>query len=191
MLLISDVHAQIDKYLNIVNSTTKNTIQMGDFGMKKANDYAIKNMDTDRNKVNFGNHDYYPYLLKKHSLRNFSLINDKIMTIRGAYSPDRYRRFEGFDWFSNEEMNNNEMTEAVIFYEKHKPKIVVSHDCPSNIRKEYFGYESTITSQGMQIMLNIHKPALWVFGHYHKHLDIKVDGTNFICLEELKTIDIS
>lgn len=40
-------------------------------------------------------------------------------------------------------------------------------------------------------MLEIHRPKVWVFGHYHIDKDFELNGTRFICLNELSTIDVS
>jgi predicted phosphodiesterase len=190
IVLIGDVHGKIEKYLNIINSTSYSTIQLGDFGFKKHHEYILNNVDCLKNKVCFGNHDDYNYLNRKHSLKNFSIINNKIMSIRGAFSIDKYCRTEGVNWFSNEEMNYNEFGEVVDTYEKYKPKIVISHECPSIIKVDHFGYKDSFTSKSMQFILNIHKPDIWVFGHHHVSLDLKIDGVRFICLNELETITI-
>jgi len=45
-------------------------------------------------------------------------------------------------------------------------------------------YNNTLASNGLQIMFDMHRPKLWVFGHY------VIKGTRFVCLNELKTITI-
>ena len=41
-----------------------------------------------------------------------------------------------------------------------------------------------------QNMFERHQPKLWLFGHWHTPFDETVDGTRFVCLPELATIDI-
>jgi len=192
MIVIGDVHNHlINEYLIIVNSTNDRTIQLGDFGLQYAHDIMLKNVDCKKHKVIFGNHEYYPYLNKKHSCKNYSLIDNKIMTIRGAYSIDWYRRIEGVTWFNNEEMNYAELQETIDFYIKHKPQIVLSHDCPTIVRQQIFNIDKiSVTCQAMQTMLEFHKPAMWIFGHHHEYINEKIDGINFICLDELKSMKI-
>jgi hypothetical protein len=39
-------------------------------------------------------------------------------------------------------------------------------------------------------MFSIHKPDLWIFGHWHCDADEVIDGTRFICLNELSYVDV-
>lgn len=190
MLIIGDVHGKINRYNKIVNKTTMQTIQVGDFGFKTHHDWHIENIDPSKHKINFGNHDYYPYLNKPHSLSNYS-VSGELMTVRGAYSIDQYKRTEGLDWFNNEELNYGEMQEAIDQYIDNKPKIMITHDCPQIIRQHLFGIsEKSITSNGLEAMFEIHKPDVWVFGHHHRSKDVNILGTRFICLAELETFSI-
>jgi len=51
-------------------------------------------------------------------------------------------------------------------------------------------YNNTLASNGLQIMFDMHRPKLWIFGHYHQDFDDVIKGTRFVCLNELKTITI-
>jgi hypothetical protein len=192
IILIGDVHGKLIQYHKILKDYPKHSsIQVGDFGFQKHHDWHMEKINGDQHKINFGNHDYYPYLFEKHSLENFSLINNEIMTVRGAWSIDKINRIEGIDWFANEELNYGDMQAAIDFYETNKPRIIISHDCPHDIRKLLFGIEQkSITTNGLQIMLEIHKPKLWVFGHHHISVNEVIDETKFICLAELEVIDL-
>jgi hypothetical protein len=192
IIIIGDVHGKLIQYHKILKDfPNHSSIQVGDFGFQKHHDWHMENINANQHKINFGNHDYYPYLFETYSLENYSLINNEIMTIRGAWSIDKIHRTEGIDWFANEELNYGDMQAAIDFYETNKPRIVISHDCPHNIRKLLFGIEQkSITTNGLQVMLEIHKPELWVFGHNHISVNEVIDGTKFICLEELEVIDL-
>lgn len=192
IIVIGDVHGKTNRYHKILKSFPKHdSIQVGDFGFQSHHDWHMKKINGDQHKINFGNHDYYPYLFEKHSLENYSLINNEIMTIRGAFSIDKMDRVEGLDWFANEELNYGEMQGAIDFYEINKPRIVISHDCPHEIRKLLFGIEAkSITTNGLQVMFEIHKPELWVFGHHHTSVNEVIDGTRFRCLAELETMEL-
>ncbi len=187
MLVIGDVHTKIEMYYEILKKHNfQKSIQVGDFGFKRAHQWHLDNL-TDDHKVNFGNHDDYNFLNEKYSCGNFSFSND-IMTIRGANSIDRYNRIENTDWFSNEELNYNEMGLCIDSYIENKPKIVISHDCPDEICKSLFGiYDKSITRKGLQSMFEIHKPDLWIFGHHHESKNVNILGTQFVCLNELET----
>lgn len=192
ILVIGDVHGKLKEYQKIVDKHNGLSIQVGDFGFKKEHSWHLQNIDSIHNKVCFGNHDDYTFLLKPHSLGDFN--NDffpDTMTIRGAKSIDRIYRKENIDWWANEEMNMVEMQNAVDVYEIKKPKIVISHECPNIVKRDIFGImEKSITSNGFQMMFELHPPDLWIFGHHHKSINTMIGGTNFICLKELETFII-
>lgn len=184
--IIGDIHGKIYQYHNIIKQSNK-SIQVGDLGFKNHHQYVLDNIDTNLHKVNFGNHDDYSFLNKPHSLGNYSNF-DNIMSIRGALSIDKHLRKENVDWWSNEELTYYEMQNAIDVYQKYKPSIVITHDCPNIVRHELFNItEKSLTSNGLQIMFEIHPPDLWIFGHHHKSKKQKVNGTQFICLAELET----
>jgi len=39
-------------------------------------------------------------------------------------------------------------------------------------------------------MFEIYQPELWVFGHFHKEFDRRIDGTRFVGLNEFQMIEI-
>lgn len=193
-LIIGDVHGRIDSYYKTLQRVKHDSIQVGDFGFKKQHDWHLKNTDSEKHKVNFGNHDYIPYVNKPHSLGNYSWLPEKnIFTIRGAFSIDRANRTEGLDWFADEELNHQQQLECFDLYVEKKPLIVISHNCPRNIELEYFAnywYDKTNTTALLQYCFDEHQPKLWIFGHHHRSMDFMENGTRFICLAELETITI-
>lgn len=190
LLVIGDVHGKINDYWNLVNSRKGCSIQVGDFGFKKQHDWFLSNIDYTQNQINFGNHDDYSYLYEPHSLSNWSYsYESKVMTVRGAYSIDKAYRTENLDWWANEELNYEEMQQAIDFYNFNKPKIMITHDCPDYARRYLFGIrDKSITSNGLQVMFEIHQPDIWIFGHHHKSKNKVINGTRFICLAELETM---
>lgn len=189
ILLIGDVHGKIDQYWKILQKNNGiKSIQLGDFGFKKEHNWHLQNIDSEQHKICFGNHDDYTFLNEPYSLGNYSFDEENsLFSIRGAFSIDKFYRSENISWWSNEELNNSEMQEAIDSYIENKPKIVISHDCPNIVRKTFFGiFDKSLTSNGMQIMLDSHKPDLWIFGHHHEHADKVIEGTRFICLDELE-----
>lgn len=196
MRIIGDVHTKIARYAEII-STCTDSIQVGDFGFKEEWDWLEENVSLNH-KINMGNHDYIPYLQKPHSLSNWSFERG-IFTIRGAHSVDAYKRNEGLDWFSNEELNYVETNEVFDNWERIKPNIVVSHDCPKSVAEALFGMPTTginkqafksTTRELLQGLLEIHQPSIWLFGHHHKSNDETINGTRFVCLAELEYIDL-
>lgn len=190
MIVIGDVHGKINKYHQMIRRYGCKTIQVGDFGFKLHHNWHLKNVDSDNHKINFGNHDDYNYLHSKHSLGDYSYF-DGIMTVRGAYSIDRWLRTEGLDWWCNEELSYADMQNAIDFYVDKKPDVMITHDCPRSIRKQVFNiHEKSITSDGLQAMFESHQPKLWIFGHHHKDMSEIIDGCRFICLDELSVYNV-
>jgi predicted phosphodiesterase len=189
-IIIGDVHGKLQEYNNIVKHLENDvkSIQVGDFGIKKHHEWHLENINSDIHKINFGNHDYYPYLNLEHSLNDYTVFPNGIMTVRGADSIDKYRRTEGLDWFRNEELSYIEMGDAINAYIDSRPKIMVTHECPFDVRKHFFGFdEKNKTASGFQHMLEHHQPEIWIFGHHHKSKKEVINGTMFICLAELET----
>jgi len=200
MKFIGDVHCKIGKYIPIIR-TCEESIQVGDFGFKEEWDWLEKNSSIIglSHKINMGNHDYIPCVnTNPHSLGNWSYERG-IFTIRGANSIDIHKRIEGRDWFVNEELNYGEGYEVFDNWELSKPDIVVTHDCPALVAEVLFGFPRTginkeyyksTTRELLQNMFEVHQPKLWVFGHHHINKNETINGTNFICLGELETLDI-
>lgn len=193
MLIIGDVHGKIDRYWKILQKHQLGlSIQVGDFGFKKEHEWHLKNVDPTRHQINFGNHDDTAFLRKPHSCSDFSYMYEaKLMTVRGAYSINKLFLTEGKNWWANEELSYEEMQRAIDFYNHHKPSIMITHDCPHEARKHLFGItDKTTTTNGLQVMFENHQPDMWIFGHHHLSKNEVINGTRFICLDELETLII-
>lgn len=189
MLIIGDVHGKVDSYWKLIQSESK-SIQLGDFGFTQQHEWHIKNCDPTKHKIVFGNHDDYSYFNYPHSLGNFSITPEGIFTIRGAESIDKHHRTENISWWKEEELNWGEANEVIDNYKKTKPEVVISHDCPESVCIRYFGYHGSFTRKLLQNLFEFHQPMLWIFGHHHKSKNDTIDGTRFICLNELETITL-
>jgi len=114
----------------------------------------------------------------------------KIMFIGGAYSIDKAHRYEDFSWWPGEELSQAEMWEIAENYEKIKPDVMVTHDCTiTTAEAMYFSYhkwDNSRTQQFLQSLWNTHKPHTWIYGHHHRSFDMMVEGTRFVCLNELE-----
>jgi hypothetical protein len=140
--------------------------------------------------VLFGNHDHYPMLHNQHSLGDWSL-DDDVLYVRGARSVDRAVRTEGVDWWANEELEYKQFQVLIDFAHSRKPRMIVSHDCPQSVTETVFGHSGkSITGQGLQRLLEVCAPALWVFGHHHRSVDVTIGGTRFKCLNELECFQL-
>lgn len=189
ILVIGDVHCKVDEYKSILDKHPELvSVQVGDFGLAYENHWHLDNIQSTRHKINFGNHDDTDFLFHPHSLRDFSLVREDVMSIRGAFSIDAWDRTIGVDYWEDEELNYKEFEEALDFYLTVKPNIVISHDCPYFIYSYFNGYyDNNRTASALEHFWNEHKPELWIFGHYHRSLCVYEDITNFVCLKELET----
>ena len=202
--LIGDCHGKIYEYLAIAREADY-SIQLGDLGF----DYDfLSKLSSDCHKVLGGNHDNYEKVgnvfvcQTPHFLGDYGLYEVKgeapIFFVRGGHSIDKDYRKIGVDWWPDEQLSYDSMVKALDAYASSKPQIVISHECPKRIIPEV----STMSSwQGQPIkpsmtailldnMLDIHKPKYWFFGHHHKSWQGLVEGTNFVCLDELEEYDI-
>lgn len=200
--IVGDIHRKFEDYKNVV-SNADYSIQLGDFGVGYGNaqDWDKSVMDwqlaNPTHKFFRGNHDNLSVC--KH-MPNF--VSDGtydpttgIFVCGGAMSIDRFYNVEGISWWADEELSQRDFSIVMDAYEKTKPRIMLTHDCPQEVAQDFFYgkyklLESSITRQALQSMFEIHKPELWIFGHWHSHRNMDFNGTKFICLEELQHIDI-
>ncbi len=182
MYFIGDVHGKYQEYNKIIQQYSP-TIQVGDFGF----DYSILDgVDPSQHRILGGNHDNYDKIHKcPHYLGDYGLYRN-IFFVRGANSIDRHLRTEGVDWWRQEELTYLKLQDTLEQYQQSKPKIVVTHDCPTIVTQFLVrGCIPSRTDQFLQCLFDIHQPELWIFGHYHIRADNILNGTRFICLEEL------
>lgn len=194
--LIGDVHGQYDRYVNMARKR-EYTVQIGDLGFKYG---CLSNLNPDCHKIVAGNHDNYSIIAEyTHYLGDYgncSLGGVDFFYYRGAYSVDRDMRTIGIDWWAEEEVSIDQFMEARNVYRETKPKIFVSHCCPHSVIAHFLDpiYASRIyntkTDWALQELLNIHRPELWIFGHYHVSRSVVIDGTKFVCLNELETLEL-
>lgn len=208
--IIGDIHGKWNSYQKLIDTSYNNidnSIQVGDFGVgffppqttEEMNDFVKNNPKSHR--FIRGNHDN-PHICKNEMygyIQDGTVEND-VMYIGGAWSIDQYYRTSGVDWWEDEQCSYEELSNFVDTYEKTKPRIMITHDCPTIAAYHMFvkngnsiGGKSlhlTRTGEALQQMFEIHKPDFWFFGHWHNTVSRKIDNTVFVCLDELKYIDI-
>lgn len=203
--IVGDVHGKWNSYVNLVKNIDFNSIQVGDFGVGFAhgnsNKFVDNNVDTSKHCFIRGNHDN-PTMCKFEMSGYISdgCVENGVMYIGGAWSIDWRYRTAGIDWWSDEECSYNELSTFIKMYENIKPRIMITHDCPSLAAYYMFvkngnsiGGKSlhlTRTGEALQQMFEIHQPEFWFFGHWHTSKMMKINGTKFVCLDELDYIDI-
>lgn len=199
---IGDVHGEMQYLPNLLDKDSKH-IQVGDMGMgfcePQLFDSIVDGYDF---RYIRGNHDS-PSLCKNDpkwivdgTVEQLS-PSVKAMYIGGALSIDRDWRTTGLDWWPDEELSYGDFYNLMDVYEKEKPEIVITHAIGtliahrtlSSVGRTFYGIPS-VTENAFEEMRHIHKPKMWIFGHYHTPFDQVVDGTRFICIPPLEVIDL-
>lgn len=187
--VIGDVHGKIDSYLDICqreNEAGYDTICVGDVGFQKDHNILLEKLNHQKNKVNFGNHDYWPRVaIAPYSLGRFS-FNRGILTFAGAFSIDKQYRTPGLDWFPEEQTNFAEFGRFVTDFHYKPVHTVISHEAPQTVVRELWGYSSDMTREMLDVILKLYKPSRWFFGHHHQSRSIELSGCKFRCLAELE-----
>ena len=202
MLIIGDIHGHVDGYLDLIKKANY-SVQIGDFGF---NYNCLNGIDCLRHKFFSGNHDNYDKLINSppHYLGKYGYytgMDSPFFWISGAWSIDfawrqQYNNTHAHKiWWAEEELSQQELTNAIKFYEIILPDLVLSHTCPQSIQKHVsndnvlkeFGFSHDIktkTSIALDVMFDIHQPKVWIFGHFHQFKDFTINGTQFICLNK-------
>lgn len=202
---VGDVHGDYRPFLKLCEGAD-NILQVGDLGF----DYKpLKGLDPTRVRAIGGNHEFYgpglgnwrncPIFLDDYGIHQIEGVPD-IFYVRGAWSIDgqiRQRAGHPASWWPDEELSEEVLQRAELAYDEARPSVMVSHECPFSIVRYVtnplfclnFGYPPgsirTSTSLALQRMWKSHKPDLWVFGHYHKYFDQTLEGTRFVCLNQI------
>lgn len=206
--IVGDVHGMVDKYVDLVKDCDY-SLQVGDMGF----DYCVlAKLDELRHRFIGGNHDNYDfYNWERHSLGDWGMANlggFEFFFIRGAFSIDwkyRIRQEEVYgikSWWNEEQLSLDQLNAAVDDYKLMKPEVMVTHTCPQQIARlignpgalKAFGFDPdtfcTNTQLALQECFEYHKPKLHIYGHFHQTRVDKVEGTTFVCLDELDYLDI-
>jgi len=196
--LIGDIHSKRGKYLSLIDGA-EYSLQVGDLDIRGFDWMTEAGVDPERHKFIGGNHDNYDVIsTSPHSLGDFGVWSipnfGDIFFVRGAWSIDQKRRTIGIDWWADEELSRQKCEEAIELYAQVKPKILVSHACPTNVIQwiadpsvaRNWGFEQSVirtkTDEMLQAMLCHHLPRLHVFGHYHRAFDGWIDGRSGMSL---------
>ena len=192
MHFIGDIHAQMlgsfSAYRRIIKRLPR-SIQLGDLnlGVDKKLDKGFPNAHPDHMFIR-GNHDNPEVCrqLQSHLGDYGYLEDDDIFFVGGGYSIDKDQRVIGINWWPDEELGYQQCAEAISLYMEKRPRIAISHECPSSVRDLFSTLSLQIrpsrTSVALQDMLDAHRPRFWVFGHHHETRHVEIDGTVFLCV---------
>jgi len=207
--LIGDVHGKIRSLTKILENLPEDindVIQVGDMGVGFAPHDPRETLEMDKLFLKYnlkfirGNHDN-PAVCKtmKSWIVDGTVLNGSSIFIGGAWSIDHAYRMDGVDWWHDEEISQFKFAQLVDIYDLVMPEVMITHDCPESISEDHFintgkamgsVKHTTLTGSALEMMFRSHQPKLQVFGHWHSDLDVIVDGTRFICLDELSYIDV-
>lgn len=181
------------------------SIQIGDFGMGFAKEYwhdmvAEWQLKHPGHRFIRGNHDDPAKCKLMPGYIADGTVEGDVMYIGGAWSIDQAMRTEGVSWWRDEELSMQEFDRIVKIYEEVKPRVMITHDCPTSVAWDMFiargdsigGKQQikTRTGEYLEWMWGIHKPELWFFGHWHNTRKTFLLGTEFQCLGELDYVDV-
>lgn len=181
MIFIGDVHGQYGRYFQLCKKY-RQTIQLGDLG---SNYSMIESNLPISHKFIWGNHDY---LYEAEACKNFipdgTTVRD-MMFIGGAdhfVHKERLKKTPGLDWVNIRDK-----------YEQARPRIMVTHDCPSTagrLMDRWGDYIPDRFSSFFDELFQIHQPEYWVFGHWHQSRSFLADGCRFRCVDILEVFEL-
>jgi len=188
LVFIGDAHAKFDQMLACVSEDTDaaRIYQVGDFGI------GFKPVPSLPQNFRFirGNHDN-PALAKAHEnfLGDYGVDEFGVGYLGGAHSVDEAWLVPGVSWWRDEELSLHQLQEAIDDLVEAKPEIMITHSAPSVFKKELVLRDiPNRTDQALDELVQRIKPRYWICGHYHTSLDLKINGTHFVCLNELETL---
>lgn len=170
-------------------------IQVGDFNLAGYDSWKPK----DGVRIAFidGNHDQFTSIDKSGDCPQeiqpglFYLprgwVCGKVMFLGGAESIDHRNRHVGHDMFLEESISQSDFGKA-ISYDK-QVSVMITHTCPNFVGPQILhGAKETMSSEiALTRLWEKFKPALWIFGHFHKDFDKIIDDTRFVCIPTLKS----
>lgn len=186
MRYIGDVHGKVDRYLPLTYGV--DSIQVGDMGVGFT-DIPVLGPN---NRFIRGNHDCPEECVSHPNWIKDGTVEGDTMFIGGAWSIDQAYRIEGVSWWRDEELSIADFDHMINVALAAQPRVMITHDCPKSAVVPLFGREpvNTRTQQALDVILTACKPELWIFGHWHEDRDMNINGTRFICLDELSYIDL-
>ncbi len=191
---IGDIHGRDDLYAKALVGAEK-SVQVGDFGFGFVPPHHMarwpgRNL---KHRMIRGNHDDPAQAEAHPGFIDSGYESDGTFYVNGGYSIDRQWRIPGVSWWADEEHSQSDLKVLIEMYAMHRPRRVVSHEGPVAAIVNLFAperYAPSRTSLALDQMLRIHRPAEWIFGHWHQSRDCVLGGIRFICLKEGGWIDL-
>lgn len=204
--IIGDVHGYQNRYISVsvLPPDVSKSVQVGDMGVGFGQgDYWHKTLEEHMDKNNGffirGNHDNPDVVKNMKNFINDGAVHDNVMYVGGAWSIDQDYRTPGLTWWADEQLSQNQLDTLIDVYSVVKPRVMITHDCPTLAAYYMFVKEGqslaqktqylTRTGEALQRMFEIHQPDFHFFGHWHITKQMDINGTHFHCLGELDYID--
>lgn len=193
MRILGDIHGDTYTYEFAIKDVAS-SIQVGDFGIGFAGPYWHDKVNEMHEGTNHrfirGNHDNPEKCKDMVGYIDDGTIEDDWMFVGGAWSIDRPMRTEGVNWWEDEELSYDELYRMIDLYEESKPRVMITHDCPTTTATEMFFKSGKLTgvnygsrtADAFQSMFEIHQPKFWFFGHWHFTEQMNINGTTFQCV---------
>jgi predicted phosphodiesterase len=191
--ITGDVHGHLDFYTALVKDVDF-SVQLGDMGFNYS---KLESLDPTKHRFVPGNHDNYDNLPPHAFQADWGQVvmgDLEFFYIRGAYSVDKAYRIPHRSWWPQEEMEYRSAQECIDTIAVLQPKIILSHDCPfvcyrEGVLTNPVKIDPSRTTQILSAVFEVWKPELWVFGHHHNDWTKQIEGTQFVCLNELSSMD--
>lgn len=198
VMIVGDVHNDFRKLSNLINTQKPDlVIQCGDLGYfpKFSHDSRVQGQMELTNNVDIyfcdGNHEDFESLEGKFEIYeqvyymkrgNVLTVNGKnILFIGGAESIDKDYRIEGYDWFYNESITQ----EDIYNLPDVNIDIVISHCAPTEFNIPFIKNDISPSRTALSVVLEKYNPCMWYFGHYHYNIHGQFKDTNYIGLNKI------
>ena len=179
ILVVGDVHAEFGVLNTLINKKKPTIVlQCGDFGYWPDIKAYPKVPDACKLYWCDGNHEHFWSLKERKSdevwpnvfyMKRGSTLTlpdgRTVLFLGGAKSIDKEYRTYGQDWFEEEEISMNDITQID---RNQKIDIIISHTCPVEFMKyTEDGRVNDWSRKALSHVRQMFNPLLWYFGHWH------------------------
>jgi hypothetical protein len=201
LYLVGDIHGNMADYLTALDAMPKasSSFALGDLYLGRPG-ISLPVMDP-RHRFIRGNHDS-PSIAASHpnfaGQCGYTEDHGGLFYLSGAFTVSAAVLQNSKFWYADEELSVADLDAAMALYSKSKPRILLSHEGPSEIVAEMLAESSgnyaeakracvhSRTAVALQRMIESHAPEQHFFGHYHRHWTRAHGATTFRCLKELE-----
>lgn len=179
---LDDRDIELKKYLNDMNIPL--------FCIQGNHEERPENISSYEEKTMFGGKVFiekeFPNLIFAKNGELYTIDGKSVLVIGGAYSIDKeYRLLYGSQWFSEEQLSEEEKKEIFSKYKGKHVDIILSHTCPLKYEPtEAFleGFDQSKVDKSMEKFLDKIEENVdydkWYCGHYH--IEKKIDKLEFM-----------